>query len=120
MGRKIRILVYSMILTFLFGSIVVHAAADGGAKITCNDHKTNCTKHTVNIGDDGFKLEMKNLKEGEKPRWISYNVNVARVDQDGNVTPIRKGTAIISSGIGFPRETCTGTVVDPGINLDKT
>ena len=35
------------------------------------------------------------------------------------MTALRKGKAIISSGIGFPRETCLVTVVEPGIKLNK-
>lgn len=111
MRKKIHVLILTLILTLFAGSMAVQAE---------DPPSISAATATVNIGDDGFKLEMKNLKEGEKPRWISYNVNVARVDQDGNVTPVRKGTAIISSGIGFPRETCKVTVVEPGIKLDKT
>lgn len=116
MKRKRRILLHSMILTFLLtllvGSMVVHAEGE----VTIN-YKTS----TVNLGDDTkLKLAIRNLDEDKKPRWVSYNANVASVDQDGVVTPIRKGKAIISSGIGFPRKICTVTVVDPSVKLNKT
>lgn len=116
MRRKIRILVQSMILTILLGCLGFVVHAEEGVTL-------NYTKYTVNIGDEDNVLQLKveNQKEGDKkPRWISYNVNVARVDQDGVVTPLRKGKAVISSGIGFPRKTCVVTVVDPSVKLNKT
>lgn len=120
MKRRAGILARSVILTFLLtlllGSFVVHAEeGDNGVSI-------NHTKYTLNLGDedDVLQLKIENLKEGDRnPRWISYNVNVATVDQDGVVTPLRKGIAIISSGIGFPRKICVVTVVDPSVKLDK-
>lgn len=119
MRRKVSILARSMILTFLLtlllGSLVVHAEDE------VKKPEINFTNYTVNIGDedDVLQLKMENLGD-KKPRWISYNVNVARVDQDGYVTPLRKGTAIISSGIGFPRKTCVVKVVDPSVKLNKS
>lgn len=122
MKRRAGILARSMILTFLLtlllGSFVVHAEEGDGN----NEVSINFTKYTLNLGDedDVLQLEILNQKEGDKkPRWISYNVNVATVDQDGVVTPLRKGIAIISSGIGFPRKLCVVTVVDPSVKLDK-
>lgn len=120
MKRRAGILARGMILTFLLtlllGSFVVHAE-DGE-----NGVSINYTKYTLNLGDedDVLQLKIENLKEGDRnPRWISYNVNVATVDQDGVVTPLRKGIAVISSGIGFPRKTCVVTVVDPSVKLNK-
>lgn len=118
MKRKVNILMHSIILIFILMLFVGNSAvrAEGAVKI-------NHTKYTVNIGDEDNKLrlEIENQKEGDrKPRWVSYNVNVASVDQNGVVTPLRKGKAVISSGIGFPRKTCVVTVVDPSVKLNKS
>ena len=116
MKRKVNILIHSIILIFILALFVGNSAvlADDGIKI-------NYTKCTVNIGDEDnvLQLKMENLGD-KKPRWVSYNVNVATVDQDGYVKPLRKGTAVISSGIGFPRKTCVVTVVDPSVELNKS
>ena len=110
MKRKVGMWIHGLILTLILmvsvGSLSVYAE-----DVTHINHRTA----TVNIGDEDNKLhlEMENWKEGDrKPRWVSYNVNVASVDQNGTVTALRKGRTIISSGIGFPREACVVTVVD--------
>ncbi|MBD5476657.1 MAG: family 16 glycosylhydrolase [Lachnospiraceae bacterium] len=116
MKRKINILIHSIILIFILALFVGNSAVRAEDEV-----KINYTKYTVNIGDEdnGLQLKMENLGD-KKPRWVSYNVNVATVDQYGYVTPLRKGTAIISSGIGFPRKTCVVTVVDPSVELNKS
>ncbi|MDE6740011.1 MAG: carbohydrate binding domain-containing protein, partial [Lachnospiraceae bacterium] len=118
MKRKVNILIHSIILIFVLALFVGNSAVRAEDEV-----RINYTKYTVNIGDEDneLQLKMENQKEGDKkPRWVSYNVNVATVDQNGYVTPLRKGTAIISSGIGFPRKTCVVTVVDPSVKLNKS
>ena len=118
MKRKVNILIHSIILIFILALFVGNSAVRAEDEV-----KINYTKYTVNIGDEDneLQLKMENQKEGDKkPRWVSYNVNVATVDQNGVVTPLRKGNAIISSGIGFPRKTCVVTVVDPSVKLNKS
>ncbi len=117
MKRKVGMWIHGLILTLILmvsvGSLSVYAE-----DVTHINHRTA----TVNIGDEDNKLhlEMENWKEGDrKPRWVSYNVNVASVDQNGTVTALRKGRTIISSGIGFPREACVVTVVEPTIKVNK-
>ncbi|MBD5513135.1 MAG: family 16 glycosylhydrolase, partial [Lachnospiraceae bacterium] len=118
MKRKVNILIHSIILIFILALFVGNSAVRAEDEV-----RINHTKYTVNIGDEDneLQLKMENQKEGDKkPRWVSYNVNVATVDQNGVVTPLRKGKAIISSGIGFPRKTCVVTVVDPSVELNKS
>ena len=116
MKKKVQIALLTMLLTLLFGSVAVHA--EGSFFI-------NMKTATINIGDEENQLvlEIEKLPEGRKTRWVSWNENIAVVDQEGQkgvVTALRKGKAIISSGIGFPRETCLVTVVEPSIKLNKT
>ncbi len=115
MKKKVQIALLTMLLTLLFGSVAVHA--EGSFFI-------NMKTATINIGDEENQLvlEIEKLPEGRRTRWVSWNENIAVVDQEGQkgvVTALRKGKAIISSGIGFPRETCLVTVVEPGIKLNK-
>ncbi len=104
----------AVMLTLFAGSIAVSAE---------NIFSINFDSYTVNIGDeDKLELQIENLPENKKTKWVSWNENVAAVDQVGEtgvVTAIRKGKAIISSGVGFPRETCVVTVVEPSIKLNK-
>ncbi|MCH5249968.1 MAG: carbohydrate binding domain-containing protein [Lachnospiraceae bacterium] len=115
MKKRVHILLLTFIVMLFAGSLAVNAASS--FKI---NHKTA----TVNVGDVNNKLVL--TIEGEDtptPRWSSYNVNIATVEQEGKngvVTPLRKGTVIISSGVGFPRETCVVKVVEPSIKLNKT
>lgn len=114
--HSIKILLLTLMLTFLVGGLAVSAA--GSFHISLK-------KATINIGDDSrLELEVEGLTaDDKKPRWNSWNENIAKVDQEGErgiVTALSKGKAIISSGIGFPREICTVTVVEPSIKLNKT
>ena len=115
--RSIKTLILTMILIVIAGG-GISALAESSTSI-------NESSYTVNIGDDENQLVLwiNNLPEGKKTRWVSWNENVATVEQEGEkgvVTALRKGKAIISSGIGFPRETCVVTVVEPSIKLNKT
>ncbi len=115
MRKKVYALPLTLLLTLLIGGMAVYAESSFGINI-----KTA----TVNIGDEKnpLVLEIEKLPESRKTRWVSWNENVATVEQEGEkgvVTALRKGKAIISSGIGFPRETCLVTVVEPSIKLNK-
>lgn len=113
--RSIKALILAVMLTFFAGSIAVSAE---------NIFSINFDSYTINVGDeDKLELRIENLPENKKTKWVSWNENVAVVDQEGEtgvVTAVRKGKAVISSGVGFPRETCVVTVVDPSIKLNKT
>ena len=118
MKKKVNILIHSIVLIFVLALFVGASAVRAD---DANKPAINLAKCTVNIGDEDnvLQLKMDNLGD-KKPRWVSYNANVATVDQYGYVTPLRQGTAVISSGIGFPRETCVVTVVDPSVELNKS
>lgn len=123
MKKKVHIMLLMFMLTLFAGKIAVSAATGG------IDYSINFKTAKVNIGDVDNRLELKLVKPGTDEiwggvtRWTSSNVNVATVEQEGKtgiVTPLRKGTAVISSGVGFPRETCVVTVVEPSVKLNKT
>ena len=65
-----------MKLTFLVGGRAVSAA--GSFHISLK-------KATINIGDDNrLELEVEGLTaDDKKPRWNSWNENIAKVDQEG-------------------------------------
>ena len=69
----------------------------------------NKINYTGEIGS-GFKLEIISKYE-EPPVWQSSNENVAVVDQDGNITLVNEGTAIITVTSGKLTGRCTVKVV---------
>ncbi|MFG6367330.1 MAG: carbohydrate binding domain-containing protein [Lachnospiraceae bacterium] len=122
MKKKVHRSIKTLILTVVF---VLLVGGGGIATWAENNISINISSHTINIGDEENPLILwiNNLPEGKKTKWVSWNENIATVDQEGEkgvVTALRKGKTIISSGIGFPRETCLVTVVEPSIKLNKT
>lgn len=69
----------------------------------------NKINYTGEIGS-GFKLEIISKYE-EPPVWQSSNENVAVVDQDGNITLVNEGTAVITVTSGKLTGRCTIKVV---------
>lgn len=69
----------------------------------------NKINYTGEIGS-GFKLEIISKYE-EPPVWQSSNKNVAVVDQDGNITLVNEGTAVITVTSGKLTGRCTIKVV---------
>ena len=109
MKKRISILVLTLLVTLLFGSLTVYAAAASSFTID----KTA----KVNIGGD-VRIGAK-IPEGAEPVWTSHNVNIATVDEDGNVTGLRKGKTTVSVRIGLERRTCSVTVTDNTVKLNK-
>lgn len=74
------------------------------------------TKATINAGDI-IELDVSGTEK--TPVWTSYNVNVAKVDQNGIVTAVKKGKTTISARVGLSYKKCTITVVNPNIKINK-
>ncbi|MGN1203971.1 MAG: Ig domain-containing protein, partial [Lachnospiraceae bacterium] len=105
---KKRIFLLSVfLLVFFIGSTTVYA----------DSFSINKTKATMNIGDT---IDLDISGTDKVPHFASYNVNIAKVDQNGIVTAVRKGTTTISVRVGLTYKKCTVTVVDSGIKLNKT
>lgn len=107
MKKQISILLTTMILSLLFGSMTVYAAGFSISE----------SKATLNIGDS---IDLDVTGTDKAPKWTSYNVNIATVNQDGEVTAVRKGKTTISARIGLTYKKCTVTVVDSSIKLNKS
>ena len=61
-----------------------------------------------------YTLKVKGTKR--KVKWSSSNKKIVTVDKKGNVTGIKKGTAIITAKAGSKKYRCTVKVVNPKIN----
>lgn len=106
MKNRIKLFLAVLCIFILAGSINVYAE---GFSISQK-------KATMNIGDS---LELQVSGTDKKPVWISYNENIAKVDQNGTVTAVRKGKTTIKARAGFMTNTCVINVVDSSIKLNK-
>lgn len=105
MRRNLHILLSVLLLTLAMGFTVY-----------ADEFTISQTKATVNIGDT-VNLDISG--SDKVPYFTSYNVNIAKVDQNGIVTAVRKGKTTISARIGLTYKKCTVTVVDSSIKLNK-
>ena len=88
-----------------------------GMTANAEDFSISQKTAVMNIGD---RLELKVSDTDKKPVWISYNENIAKVDQNGTVTAFRAGKTTIKARSGFQTKTCTVKVVNSSIKLNKT
>ncbi len=96
--------------------IVNAAAFAAGGKITLN--KTSNSLCRGVSGRDSFVLKAK-LSGGltGKVTFKSSDAAVAKVDQSGKVTALKKGTAVITASCGKVSASCKITVYLPGLKL---
>ena len=88
-----------------------------GMTANAEDFSISQKTAAMNIGD---RLELKVSDADKKPVWISYNENIAKVDQNGTVTAFRAGKTTIKARSGFQTKTCVVKVVNSSIKLNKT
>lgn len=103
--KKVRFLLAVMV--FMLATMTVEAAET----ITISQTKT-----TINVGDS-VNLEV--LGTEKVPAWTSYNTNIVKVDKQGKVTGMRKGTTKVRARVGYASQLCTVNVVDSSIKLNK-
>ena len=106
----------------------IHGAGAGNATITATtaDGKSASCKVRVTGGSLAVKPEALTLRvgavqtiqayvtpSGTPVTWTSGTPAVARVDQNGKVTAIKKGAALITAKAGGLTATCVVTVIQP-------
>lgn len=106
MRKKLHIILFA-VLVMLFASVLT---------VYADDFSISQTKVTVNIGDT---IDLDITGTEKSPRWTSWNVNTVKVNQDGEITAVRKGKTTVSARIGLSFKKCTVTVVDPTIKVNK-
>lgn len=65
---------------------------------------------SLTVGDDPEELTATTTPTGKRVSWRSSNDNVATVDNEGNVTAVGAGTAVITAISGAQSAACTVTV----------
>lgn len=107
MKNRIRILLSAILLILTFGSMTVYA----------DEFSLSQTKATVNIGET---VELSITGTDQIPTWTSYNENIVSVNSFGKAVGLKKGKTTIRARIGSTYKTCTVTVVDSSIKLNKS
>lgn len=87
-----------------------------GMTANAEDFSISQKTATMNIGD---RMELEVSNADKKPVWISYNENIAKVDQNGTITAFRAGKTTIKVRSGFQTKTCVVKVVNSSIKLNK-
>lgn len=89
----------------------------GAITVSAEEFTISQTKMTMNTGDT---IDLDMIGTGEVAKWFSWNVNTAKVNQEGEVTAVRTGKTTIGARIGNVTSKCAVTVVEPSIKLNKS
>lgn len=102
------------------GDAIITASADG-TSVTC---KVKVRKPVITLNPSSISLYRNNkahlsisVSSGISPKWKSNKSSVAAVDQSGNITAIKHGTAIITATVDGVKKTCKVTIKKPDITL---
>ena len=110
--KKIKKVMATVLLLCMISSMLVVPAA--ASEITASEISLNFMGKTLAVGGT-FQLKAGFEPEGANPavKWESDNTGVATVDENGNVTAIANGTAVIKASVyeGQPFAECAVTVV---------
>lgn len=105
------------------GETTITATADGTSK-TCI---ITVKKPTIRLSQSKVKLYRSHTAKLEatvsshvNPTWKSNKSSVAKVDENGTVTAMKHGTAIITATVDGVSKSCEVIVEPPDIRLNKT
>ena len=121
------------------GQVTIEAVGKGDAEIigTAEGGKGNTVKCIVHVAEENVEITLEEEKlnlvagmtwqlhwttkpEGEKPVWISDNLSVATVNEEGLITAVTNGEAVITGTIGDVSVKCAVEVTEPVISLNET
>ena len=107
MKTRMKVLVFALAAFFLVSGSTAYAA----------EFLLSASKVTINVGGTH---DIDVVDSNVNPRWTAWSINNVTIDQNGVVTGVRKGTAVVSARVGLKIQTCKVTVVEPSIKLNKT
>ena len=112
--KKIKYLVTSLSLALVAGCLSGCSTPEE-EPLAFESIKLEKESYTLTVGD--FKTLVATVKANketyeEKVTWSSSNESVCTVDENGKVTAVAVGTAVITAKIGDKNVTCTITVTD--------
>ena len=110
MRSRLKLMLMAMMVMLLsVVQINVNAAEENKIAISAE-------KATMNVGDE-MKLTVTGT--GKTPTWVSFNEKVVEVDQNGEVTAVKTGTAYVQARVGSTYLKCQIKVVNASIKLNK-
>lgn len=112
------------------GKITAKKPGDAIITITADTTVSTCKIHvkspTLRLSQTKATLYRTNtlkldctVSSGKRPVWKSNRKSVATVDESGNVTAVKHGTALISAKVDGVTKTCEVTVKQPSISLNN-
>jgi uncharacterized protein YjdB len=105
------------------GQSTITASCDG-TKVTCNVTVKSPTIQLNHISVTLYRGQSVNLtanvSSNLSPTWKTNRKSVATVEANGCVTALKHGTATITATVDKVSKTCTITVIQPTITLDRT
>ncbi|MBR5578419.1 MAG: hypothetical protein IKW28_05420, partial [Lachnospiraceae bacterium] len=107
MKTRMKVLVFALAAFFYVSGSTAYAA----------EFLLSASKVTINVGEV-YDIDV--MDSNVNPRWTAWSINNVKIDQNGVVTGVRKGTAVVSARVGLKIQTCKVTVVEPSIKLNKT
>lgn len=104
------------------GTATITASADKSAaacKVTVKKPSLKLSKSSVSLfRNESVRLSVTSTSK-TKPKWKTNKKSVATVDENGRVTAIKNGSAIITVTIDGVSKTCSVTVKKPEIKFEK-
>lgn len=105
------------------GDAIITISADGTSetcKVKVKSPQVSLNKTTLSLYRGQTYLLSAKVSSNLTPKWKTNKKSVAIVDEIGNVTAIKHGTALISATIDGVTKTCTVIVNSPTIELSTT
>ena len=105
------------------GETVITATADKTSvtcKVKVKSPDVTLNTHSIKLyRTQTFSLKA-SVSSNIKPTWKTNRKSVATVDENGKITAIKHGTAIITAKVDDVSVTCEVTVKQPTVTLNKT
>lgn len=111
-----------VILAKKAGTTTITATADkasAGCKVTVKQPRVKLNRSSVSLyRKEKVKLSVTSTSK-HAPKWKSNKKSVATVDENGTVTAVKNGTAIITATVDGVSRTCEVTVKKPEVSFEK-
>lgn len=105
------------------GEALISLKADGSSetcKVIVKEPEVSLNYTSISLYRGQSVSLQAQVSSGIKPTWKSNRSSVAIVDENGQVTAIKNGTAIITAKVDGISKTCMVTVLKPVISLSDT
>lgn len=105
-----------MVTAMKHGTAKITATVDGVSKyctVTVKQPKIKLSASTLTLNAGDTRKLSATVSSGNTPEWSTSNSNILSVDQDGNITALKKGRAYIYAREDGIKASCVVTVSEP-------